>query len=130
MIAPGEQHLKSSSRGTTIMKNTLIFGLAIAALTQTLNAQAAVDTKYPAANFEPSVIYIDKDATASPEPVAAASEFDAKYPAANFQPKVVYFDQDLAGQKQASSAPEPTAAQDEADPKYPAAYFKPKVIYP
>jgi len=114
------------------MKNTLIFGLAIATLSQTLTAQAVVDAKYPAANFEPSVIYIDKDATASSEPVAAASEFDAKYPAANFQPKVVYFDQDLAGQSHASSSPElaQEPIQDETDPKYPAAYFKPKIIYP
>ncbi|MDD2724524.1 MAG: hypothetical protein PHH59_10955 [Methylovulum sp.] len=101
------------------MKNNILLGFAFAvtALNPVL-APAATDAKYPAANFEPTVIYLDKDIV--PTAVAdAGPEFDAKYPAANFQPKVIYADKDLI-----------EAAEDKFDPKYPAAYFKPKVIYP
>ncbi|NOT12043.1 MAG: hypothetical protein HOP23_09475 [Methylococcaceae bacterium] len=99
------------------MRKKIILGLAIAVCAiNSFNALAAADAKYPAANFEPSVIYIDKD-------VSAQSAKDDKYPAANFEPKVIYSD---------SSASEQTSAQsdEQYDPKYPAAYFKPKVIYP
>lgn len=99
------------------MKKTMISGFAVAVFTlNPLLASAAANDKYPAANFEPTVIYIDKDVVTE-EP--AASEFDPKYPAANFESKVVYIDKDLVEQ-----------AEDESDPKYPAAYFKPKVIFP
>ncbi len=81
-------------------------------------AQAGSD-KYPAADFQPSVIYMD------PEVAAAQAQeknaFDPKYPAANFEPQVVYIDEALAEQ---------TQEKEEFDEKYPAAYFKPKVIYP
>jgi hypothetical protein len=105
------------------MKNNTLLGLALTviALNPALSS-AATDDKYPAANFEPSVIYLDKNAVqtaAADTSTAAEPEFDAKYPAANFQPKVVYADKDLI-----------EAAEDKFDPKYPAAYFKPKVIYP
>jgi len=59
-------------------------------------ASADSDAQYPAANFQPTVIYIDKEAvTSSPKcpdqkPVEKATEFDPKYPAANFAPKVIY----------------------------------------
>ena len=99
------------------MRKKIVLGLAVAFSTlSSFTASAATDTQYPASNFEPSVIFIDKD-------VAEQSPKDAKYPAANFEPKVIYSD---------SSASEPTSAQstDQFDPKYPAAYFKPKVIYP
>ncbi|MDO9105510.1 MAG: hypothetical protein Q7U57_11165 [Methylovulum sp.] len=99
------------------MKKTLLSGfVATVFALNPLLASAAANDKYPAANFEPSVIYIDKDAVAE-EP--AAVEFDPKYPAANFESKVVYIDQDLVEQ-----------TEDKFDPKYPAAYFKPKVIFP
>ncbi|MGZ8227762.1 MAG: hypothetical protein ACXWT3_14180 [Methylococcaceae bacterium] len=105
------------------MKKSLILGLAIAGIALTPHiSSAAMDDKYPAANFEPSVIYIDKDAVAADQP---ANEPDAKYPASNFQPKIVYADKDLIDQTEAAEQTE-----DEFDPKYPAAYFKPKVIYP
>ncbi|MFZ2452021.1 MAG: hypothetical protein WAW36_16015 [Methylovulum miyakonense] len=101
------------------MKNNILLGFAFAvvALNPALSS-AATDDKYPAANFQPIVIYLDKDAvqTAAAD---AEPEFDAKYPAAHFQPKVIYADQGLI-----------EAAEDKFDPKYPAAYFKPKVIYP
>jgi hypothetical protein len=99
------------------MKKTIFLGLAMAVIAfNPFTASAATDSKYPAADFEPSVIYIDKETGA---PDQAQNESDPKYPAANFTPIVVYIDNQLADQ-----------AQDEFDPKYPAAYFKPKVIYP
>jgi hypothetical protein len=99
------------------MRKKIIWGLAIAlSAFHSLNALAAADAQYPAANFEPSVIYIDKD-------VSAQTTKDDKYPASNFEPKVIYSD---------SSANDQTSAKtdEQYDPKYPAAYFKPKIIYP
>jgi hypothetical protein len=99
------------------MKKMIISGLTMAAVAlSSLNASATTDSKYPAANFEPSVIYIDKDAAATDQ---TQNEADPKYPASNFTPIVVFVDNQLVDQ-----------TQDEFDPKYPAAYFKPKVIYP
>ena len=94
----------------------ILLGLAVAAL-NSLNLSAATDSKYPAADFEPSVIYSAKEVVSDP----AQNEVGPKYPAANFTPIVVFVDSKLADQ---------TKDQDESDPKYPAAYFKPKVIYP
>lgn len=103
------------------MKKTILSGFAVAVLAlNPLLASAAKNDKYPAANFEPTVIYIDKDLVAEQD---EATKFDPKYPAAHFEAKVVYFDQNLA--EQAAEA-----SEDRFDPKYPAAYFKPKVIYP
>lgn len=73
--------------------------------------------KYPAADFQPTVIYMDKEVAAA----QLENAFDPKYPAANFEPQVVYIDEALVEQAQ---------EKDEFDEKYPAAYFKPKVIYP
>ena len=98
------------------MKKMIVLGLAVAAL-NSLNVSAATDSKYPAADFEPSVIYSAKEVGGDP----TQNEVDPKYPAANFTPIVVFVDTTLADQ---------TQNQDEADPKYPAAYFKPRVIYP
>lgn len=95
------------------MRKKIILGLAVAiSLLSSFNTSAAADDKYPAANFEPSVIYMDKD-------VVAQAPKDDKYPAANFEPKVIYINSDAGDQ-----------AAEQFDPKYPAAYFKPKVIYP
>jgi len=42
-------------------------------------------------NFQPKVIYLDKEATKAPAKfVGEKSVFDPKYPAANFEPKVIY----------------------------------------
>lgn len=99
------------------MKKTFFLVLAIAGIA--LNpptVSAATDSKYPAADFQPSVIYLDKDAAAKDQDQTAP---DPKYPASSFTPIVVFVDQQLVDQ-----------TQDQFDPKYPAAYFKPKVIYP
>ncbi len=59
------------------------------------------DQKYPAADFQPEVIYQDADYISknsqSTERHSSSSESnaaDSKYPAANFQPQVVYADPD------------------------------------
>jgi hypothetical protein len=99
------------------MKKTIFLVLAMTGIAlNPLIVSAATDSKYPAADFEPSVIYTDKAAVAA-DPVQ--NESDPKYPASNFTPIVVFIDNQSAAQ-----------TQDEFDPKYPAAYFKPKVIYP
>lgn len=54
------------------------------------------DTKYPAADFQPQVVFQDDDYIEKSGKYEAAStggnEVDAKYPAAHFQPQVVYSD--------------------------------------
>jgi L-fucose mutarotase/ribose pyranase (RbsD/FucU family) len=103
------------------MRKKIILGLIIAVSTfHSTHSLAATDAQYPAANFQPSVIYIDKDVTAQ-------SAKDDKYPAANFQPKVIYSDNSVVSQSSSSAS---SQAAEPYDPKYPAAYFKPKVIYP
>lgn len=67
-----------------------------------LSSVAGADQKYPAADFQPTVVYQDSDyiaksgsssSAASKQTSNSASEaVDPKYPAANFQPKVVYND--------------------------------------
>ena len=49
------------------------------------------DSNYPAANFEPKVIFInEKLAGLGASSKLKKSAFDANYPAANFEPKVIY----------------------------------------
>ncbi len=106
------------------MKKMIILGLTIAAVA--LNAwsvTAVADSKYPASDFEPSVIYTDKSVAAVAD--QTQNESDPKYPASNFKPIVVYVDNQLVEKTQIQAQ-----VQDQFDPKYPAAYFKPKVIYP
>ena len=73
------------------------------------SAAASADQKYPAADFQPEVLYQDNAyiaknspaATATKAPAsatkaapsaAASHEVDSKYPAADFQPQVLYQD--------------------------------------
>jgi predicted homoserine dehydrogenase-like protein len=81
------------------MKKTIIMGMATAVISMTaLTVSATSDTQYPAANFEPKVIYIDKTAVKTTSKAsckktsaeADKTEFDPKYPAAHFKPKVIY----------------------------------------
>jgi hypothetical protein len=75
------------------------------------------DDQYPAADFQPSVVYSDdayiakdsKSATNSQAAPAAKAESSAaasddKYPAANFEPQVVYNDPDYKPSKMPASA--------------------------
>jgi hypothetical protein len=104
------------------MTTKIILGLSIAI--SSLNAYAAADDKYPAANFEPSVVYMDKDyAGGSSSAATSQTPKDDKYPAASFEPKIIYSDSNASAETVAQPA-------EQFDPKYPAAYFKPKVIYP
>jgi len=59
------------------------------------------ETKYPAADFQPEIVYQDKEYieknSSSAKPAAAPKasakvEADSKYPAANFEPQVVFSD--------------------------------------
>ncbi|SJM90411.1 conserved exported hypothetical protein [Crenothrix polyspora] len=63
------------------------------------------DDQYPAADFQPTVVYQDESYIANNSKAAASSQSapaakaqssaaDAKYPAANFEPQVVYSDPD------------------------------------
>ena len=79
------------------MKKIIISGLATAVIGLTsLSASAGGTDPYPAANFQPKVIYLDKEsvkATPQCQPEKAAekaTEFDPKYPAAHFSPKIIY----------------------------------------
>ncbi len=79
------------------MKKIIILGLATAVIAlTTFTASAGSDDKYPAANFQPKVIYTDNESVKSSpkcpdqKPAEKAAEFDPKYPAANFSPKVIY----------------------------------------
>lgn len=76
------------------MNKRIILGSAIAAMTlNPLTASAISDNDpYPAAYFQPKVIYLDKEAARqlSVKPERKKAEFDPKYPAANFEPKVIF----------------------------------------
>jgi L-fucose mutarotase/ribose pyranase (RbsD/FucU family) len=105
------------------MKKTMLLGLAVTVLALT-SFNTFADNQYPASDFQPQVIYLDK--SVAPQAAApVANEVDAKYPAANFQPTVIY-SADSTTVAKASAQP----VVDEFDPKYPAANFQPKVIYP
>lgn len=85
------------------MKDTKIAAVAFVVSLFAASSVGAVD--YPAADFQPKVVYRDPSVTevapAATNSAAAntaapcvnqpqQSEVDPKYPAANFQPKVVY----------------------------------------
>ena len=75
------------------MKTPFIISLLTATITLIPNISVAkgTDAKYPASNFQPKVIYLDKEALKKSEPfVGEKAKFDAKYPAATFTPKVIY----------------------------------------
>lgn len=83
------------------MQKTIITGLAFALFLGSTAASATSDKKYPASDFQPKVIYVDKDAVASAPKSPASSKatttastgktpFDPKFPAASFEPKVIF----------------------------------------
>jgi LPXTG-motif cell wall-anchored protein len=90
-----------------VKKNNLTKGaFAVLLLASTV---AGADQKYPAADFQPEVLYQDSDYIAKTSPSAttakaaastpkaapsatASNDVDSKYPAANFQPEVLYHD--------------------------------------
>ena len=87
------------------MKKTLILGLTAAGFTLgSLTAHAVSDSQYPASDFQPKVIFADKELTAKP---AQQTEYDPKYPATSFEPKVVFADPDLIGRTTSMSKAPP-----------------------
>ena len=107
------------------MKKTMILGFAIAGtVLNPLTASATSDNgEYPAAYFEPKVIFIDE--ASKQQPIRKIVQ-DAEFPAAYFEPKVIFIDPAAAVTK-SKSAP---ARKIVHDPKYPATYFEPTVIFP
>lgn len=94
-------------------KNEFTIGVVVALLMA--SSQAIAESDYPAANFEPKVVYsnpeykegADAPAESASKPATAAvsaEEADPNYPAANFQPKVVYSDSNYKHQSAAPSA--------------------------
>jgi hypothetical protein len=80
-----------------VNKHNLAKGLFAALLVA--SSVVSADEKYPAADFQPTVVYQSNDikstqtATKEAAPAAAQhAEVDSKYPAADFQPKVLYSD--------------------------------------
>lgn len=97
------------------MKKNNLLQIAVTTLLMANSFVATAGTQYPAADFEPKVVYQDasvkssapdmaavsvKTEAAAPAPVADA--YDAKYPATNFEPKVIFSD---ASYKHTKSAP-------------------------
>jgi hypothetical protein len=88
-----------------VKKNNLLQGAIVALLV--VSPFAVNAGQYPAADFEPKVLYQDESvksapastpvakaapvAVATPAPVASSAD-DSKYPAANFEPKVLFKD--------------------------------------
>jgi hypothetical protein len=111
------------------MNKAIILGWAIAGIAlNPVGAFAAQDSKYPAADFQPKVLFVDEaavKAAAATSVSSGSTEQDSKYPAANFQPKVIFLAEDAASSAKTESKPAVVH-----DPKYPAASFEPKVIYP
>ncbi|MEQ1636059.1 MAG: hypothetical protein ABL903_05155 [Methylococcales bacterium] len=81
------------------MNKSIFFKSIILALAfSPLAASAQTDNQYPAANFEPKVVFIDTAVVSNTKAHAQESnnahakkaEFDPQHPAAFFQPKVIY----------------------------------------
>jgi hypothetical protein len=89
-----------------VKKNNLTKGAF--ALLLLASTTAGADQQYPAADFQPEVVYQDSDYIAKNSPAktakdtastakansntTASKEVDSKYPAADFQPEVLYHD--------------------------------------
>ena len=74
---------------TIIIKNSALAVLLLA------SSMVGAETQYPAADFQPKVVYQDPDYKPSGQPSTSSSTSsvtDSQYPAANFQPKVLYND--------------------------------------
>lgn len=78
-------------------KSTVLSSVFLMIVLSPLSVFAQTDTQYPAANFEPTVIYTanatSSNAKASETQTAAVTqkaEIDPQHPAAFFEPKVIY----------------------------------------
>lgn len=110
-------------------KNTL--KLSVYAVMLLSSALAIADDEFPAADFQPKVIFENSDASTAAQPSSTsapeASTTDSNYPAADYQPKVLY-QNDAAN---ADSSSKKTVAEEPAaiDTEHPAADFQPKVLF-
>ena len=104
------------------MKTTILGLFLTGMIAAPFVATANSDDSYPAAHFQPTIIFADE--SAQPNNLGATSKFDANYPAANFKPTVLYID---ASAKVASTS---LGEKSTFDANYPAANFEPRVIYP
>lgn len=93
------------------MKHTNLTKCLLAILVLASSVANAED-QYPAANFEPKVVYQDESvakgaestATSKPSSSTTSSSSDSQYPASDFQPKVVYSDSDYKHTTAAASS--------------------------
>jgi len=101
-----------------VKKNNLLQGTIVALLVA--SPFAAFAGEYPAADFEPKVLYQDESIkssapaakaapAAAPVATASVSSDDSQYPATNFQPKVLFQDENYKPSKSAPSIA-PTSA--------------------
>ena len=114
------------------MKTLFIISTLTAAITliPSISSANSDDSKYPATNFQPKIIYQDKEAIKAPgseKYLGEKSAYDPKYPATNFEPKVLYQNKEAV---KTSTSNAYIGEKSVYDPKYPAANFEPKVIYP
>ncbi|WP_428356568.1 hypothetical protein [Methyloprofundus sp.] len=114
------------------MKTPLIISILSVTLTLIPNISFANsdNSQYPAANFQPKIVFQDeqaKNASSSTKSTGEKSAYDPDYPASSFAAKILYQDKD-AIKTSINSAPQ--GERSVFDPKYPAANFEPKVIYP
>lgn len=116
--------------------NKNILKLSVCVMPLLFGNSAIADSEYPAADFQPKVIFNDSANNPTSHPAEATTDqmqsgaTDQNYPAADFQPKVVYQDEAI-GNKPSNITPESSVATatDVADASYPAANFQPKVLY-
>lgn len=115
-------------------KNNLTPGVFAVLLLGSGLAMAEAD--YPAADFQPKVLFHDNDSksgqasAATESKVSSSDAADSTYPAADFQPKVVFQDESASSNKSSAAASKPAVAEAVVeDSAHPAANFQPKVLY-
>lgn len=111
------------------MKTPLIISALSAAIlfTPGISSAKSDDSQYPAANFQPKVLFQSEEASNSSSSMGKKTAYDPAYPATSFEPKIVYQDKDAIKTSNKLSF---QGEKSVYDPKYPAANFEPKVIYP
>lgn len=81
------------------MKTSLIISILTTALALIpgISSANSDDSKYPAASFQPKVVFQSEEARNAPgskKSIGEKSAFDPKYPATNFEPKILYQNED------------------------------------
>ncbi len=95
------------------MRHSIVLRATTLALVLGWAQSQAAEGEYPAAHFEPEVIYQAPEAVSSVESPAPTT--DADYPAAHFEPKVIYQDPTLIESVRAQPVPPPAAAPAETE---------------